>query len=85
MNKVIVIYENIMNYTRIYKLRVNDNDLEKIKSCHGLCLRVDEGKNLWWLHNFLKEQSPVYDSRHPPHEQINVTGYDSIVLVQSVV
>ena len=82
MNKVIVIYEQIPDNTLIYMLHVNDEDLEKIKSCHGLFINIDNWEHLEWLYDFLKKHGDkVYDGAKPYNKIIE--NVEPITLVIS--
>lgn len=64
INKVILIYECIPDYLKVYNLIVNDEEYCKLLNCHNKYFNSDEDENLDWLNEWImdKEDFVVFDN-----------------------
>ncbi len=81
--RIIVVWEEIPEATRIYSLIVGAETAEKIKAAHGSFINsgdtIDE-KAAEWLNEYLAGQIPSIDTRKEHSRIIEVSEPSTIVL-----
>lgn len=73
MNRVILIYDMHPEETFFYNLELNDDDFEKIKSCHGHFINscnVSDNPYVYnclnWLYSFIEDKKLLIYSEGTP-------------------
>ena len=56
MNKVLLIYECIPDYLKIYELLVDNEEYHKLLNCHNKYFNSDESEDLNWLNEWLLQE-----------------------------
>lgn len=71
MNNVVLIYDIPPEKILLYNLKLNEEDFEKIKSCHGSFINeVDDNEYVYsclmWLADFIKDKKSLNYSEKEP-------------------
>ncbi len=84
MKHILVIYEMVPEDTRVYDINVSEEDLERLRRCHGALggtkqTSPEVEKDLDWCNDFVGQFEPVMtaDGECPPHAG---GSYDAIIL-----
>lgn len=75
MNKVIIIYNGVPEWLKVFNLDVSDEDLARIKRCNGCyvnttCLTKEQEADTDWLYAFLEDKKSWY-SEDEKDENLN--------------
>lgn len=87
MKNVIIVYNGVPEFIRVYKLSVSDEDFEKIKKCSGSYVNMsklskEHSEACDWLSVFLEGKSPAYSEHEKENKLEPIScGEDCTVVV----
>ncbi len=74
MHKVLLIYECIPDYLKIYELLVNSEEYRRLLNCHNKYYNSDEGEDLDWLNEWIMQEDKkacvIFDNTEDNQESI---------------